>query len=926
MHRSFLITTRISVAVSLLLASASHSVADETKHADVHIGPQPLSMALREFSEQTGLQVGYASELAEGKQTQGVDGVSDPAMALDQLLASTGLAHSFVNQETVVIRESESSQAASEVTRDPGNSSRTRRPVLMAQNQSPASQVKSANEAGEEETEKKGKKPLEEIIVTGTNIRGIAPESSPIQMYTREDILQSGATTTEQFMRTLPQNFGGGSTEFTPRGLPGDADVTYNTTFATGANLRGLGSGATLTLLNGRRLAPTSRIGNFVDLSMIPVTALERIDVLSDGASAIYGGDAVAGVVNFVLRDDYEGAETSGRFGTVTQGKMNEYRFSQTVGTTWDAGNVLAVYEFYDREPLALSSRPAIPAPETIEEWRDFQYLLPGQKRHSALVSISQDAGESLKLSALGLYSERTAESSSVSSAVTVNQSEAKGRQLSLAMGAEYEFSPKWTATVDTNYGNSKSDDTALQIFPDLSDVGGLDGESDLWSIDVRVNGTLFALGAGEIRVAVGGQYREESLTSVDDSLDLVLNKDERSVRALYGEVFVPVVAADDGVPGVRELNVAGSVRLDEYSDFGSTVNPKFGLLWSPANGVKLRGSYSESFAPPPLGRTGDQFTSAQVAPFSFVLGLIGRDLPDPSFDGVDYVIANGTDPNLDPETSRTYTFGLDSEYGTGRHDFLISASYYDIEFEGRLNRMPIPLNQSVLTAPSIAWDDPGAFPEGTVIFFPTDDYIADFVASLVRPATFVAGASGFDNVGVVNNAGRVTNIASTRTKGLDFEIEYQLSSEIGLVTAGINANYIMEFSRQASDTTPEVETLNALLSPVDLKLRGNVGLSRGGLNANMFVNYVDSYRTNETDNSEGIDSWTTIDLTLGYAFQESARTWLNGTSLSLSVTNLLNEAPPITPTNASFSLPGYDQTNASPLMRFAAVEIRKAF
>ena len=106
-------------------------------------------------------------------------------------------------------------------------------------------------------------------------------------------------------MRHLPQNLsaGVGQQNF---GVPGSGqDITQ---YGAGINLRGLGQRATLVLINGRRVAP-SDTGSFVDVSMIPITAIERVEVVTDGASAIYGSDAVGGVVNFILRDDFRGIE-----------------------------------------------------------------------------------------------------------------------------------------------------------------------------------------------------------------------------------------------------------------------------------------------------------------------------------------------------------------------------------------------------------------------------------------------------------------------------------------------------------------------------------------------------------------------------------------------------------------------------------------
>jgi outer membrane receptor protein involved in Fe transport len=131
----------------------------------------------------------------------------------------------------------------------------------------------------------------------------------------------------------------------------------YNFSSASGVNLRGLGSGATLVLLNGRRLAPGASDGRFVDISGIPLSAIDRIEVLPDGASAIYGADAVGGVINFILRDDYEGAETLARMGSATDSAPNESQVAQTLGTRWERGNALVSMEYYKRSNLASADR-----------------------------------------------------------------------------------------------------------------------------------------------------------------------------------------------------------------------------------------------------------------------------------------------------------------------------------------------------------------------------------------------------------------------------------------------------------------------------------------------------------------------------------------------------------------------------------------
>ncbi|MFG6446682.1 TonB-dependent receptor [Roseateles sp. BYS180W] len=150
---------------------------------------------------------------------------------------------------------------------------------------------------------------LDKVTVTGSSIKRLESETAlPVTVVTREQIEKTGATSTEEVLKRLSAN----SAMF--------SDTTQGAGYATSnANLRGLGANSTLVLLNGRRLAnhPFGSIGGSasVDLNSIPFAAIERIEVLRDGASAVYGTDAVGGVINFITRKDYRSGEVSLRYG-----------------------------------------------------------------------------------------------------------------------------------------------------------------------------------------------------------------------------------------------------------------------------------------------------------------------------------------------------------------------------------------------------------------------------------------------------------------------------------------------------------------------------------------------------------------------------------------------------------------------------------
>ena len=143
------------------------------------------------------------------------------------------------------------------------------------------------------------------VEVTGSNIKRLEGEGAlPVQVITRQEIEQQGIQTAMGVVERLSSNSSIGGLNL--QGSEGATGVGY-----AAASLRGLGSARTLVLLNGRRLANTAFSGTSVDINSIPLSAIERVEVLTDGASAIYGTDAIGGVINFILRKDFTGVEAS---------------------------------------------------------------------------------------------------------------------------------------------------------------------------------------------------------------------------------------------------------------------------------------------------------------------------------------------------------------------------------------------------------------------------------------------------------------------------------------------------------------------------------------------------------------------------------------------------------------------------------------
>src|SRR5512141_1119177 len=183
---------------------------------------------------------------------------------------------------------------------------------------------------------------LDTIVVTGSNIRRVDIETAnPVVTIDKAAIQQSGKLTLGDLVQDLPAVTGPVTN---PRVNNGGG------TGASTISLRGLGSARTLVLVNGHRV-------NYVDVNTIPVSAIERIEVLTDGASSVYGSDAVAGVVNFILRSNYQGAEVSAAYGISDRDDAQRQGYHFTFGQTTDKGSLMAGVDYNKQDPVLPANR-----------------------------------------------------------------------------------------------------------------------------------------------------------------------------------------------------------------------------------------------------------------------------------------------------------------------------------------------------------------------------------------------------------------------------------------------------------------------------------------------------------------------------------------------------------------------------------------
>ncbi len=410
----------------------------------------PLDKALMTLATQTRLRIFFTSGLVAGLMAPNVSGRLTANQALARLLAGSGLEAHSTRPGVIILRRANAALtppvaapiANGGIGRLPANGSATLDdpPVSAAPSQEQAALV-------------------DEVVVISSHIRGVRESASPVMVMSRDDIDRAGYSTVADALSALPQAFGGLASEQATSTRVDQSGA--NTADATGVNLRGLGVGATLVLVNGRRMAGTGSNGDFADVSSIPLAAVERIEVLLDGASALYGSDAVAGVVNIVLRTHFDGAETRGMLGGAAGG-YGERQIAQTFGKTWSSGHALIAYEYQAHDALPGNQRVfagnadlrslggsdwrryyaqpgnvlglnasgtayvplyAIPAGQdgthltpgdlqpdkvNLENQQSLYDLLPDTERHSVYAALSQDLGDAVEISADARYSRRT--------------------------------------------------------------------------------------------------------------------------------------------------------------------------------------------------------------------------------------------------------------------------------------------------------------------------------------------------------------------------------------------------------------------------------------------------------------------------------------------------------------------------------------
>lgn len=855
-HPRHRLATALGLALGLWLGLAAFTVQAQPQAHQYTLPSQPLGTALNQLAVTADRQLLVPPELVRGRTAPALTGRYTVEEALKRLLAGSGLSYRITGSGVITIVAA------------PPERSRPR-----------AKPIGDTGAVEEEVTE------LETITVTGTNIRGVENPSTPIIKLSRKDIQQSGVGTVEELIKLLPQNFDATSSTAQNSANPNGSD--RNITAGTSIDLRGAGDGATLVLINGRRPA-MSGAGSFFDVSSLPLGMIDRVDVQTDGASAIYGSDAVGGVVNFITQGGYEGAEASMRIGAA-EGGREQMQARLGGGIEWGSGDLAVSGEYSYSDALKASKRDFIDQTSLINQ---DAVLFPEDEKWSLFGTANQALTDQLKISGFGLYTNRNVAQPVYNSAAT---SFFKQDTLFASGNLNYDLGSGWFADAYIDYGLAKSSQEG-------SNRPGVvtRSKSDQHAFEGKISGGLVPLPGGPLSLAIGGIYREEAFDVVSNATPQY----KRHIAAGYVELIAPLIKnrSDSAILNDLQLSLAG--RYEDYSDFGGTFNPKVGVFAKFVDSLAIRGTYSTAFRAPSLT---DKFS-----PRSFLATRLPSSLltaaPRPEQDprlpagNMSVGVLQGASVDLAAESAEILTLGMDLE-PKSIDGLRLSGTYFDISYTGRVERrdlLPV-FQQTAFT--DFLFVNPGA------------TFVDALLADVGTVTNSLPGGIPARDVQVVVDL-TLRNVSARTIRGLDFAGSYERDTGSGSLSFGVNATYLLDYKLRLTRASPTLEQVDTIYNPVDFRARGNIAWSRDDWTGFVAVNYTDGYRDLQ---NRRIGSWTTVDFTLNYGALGASQG--EGFLIGLSVLNLLDQDPPFAVTADGFN---FDTASASPLGRYFSLSLTK--
>ena len=902
---------RIPFAVALLLSlcsSLSFAIAGESPR-HFNIAGQSLSSALNEFARQSDRQILFSTEVVNAKFSNEINGELEPEAALRQLLQGTGLGFRVTTDNTILVDAPHGDMTTLSA---PAASMKLAQatPPPAPPSQPP---VRTTGARSDEPQES-----VEPVIVTGTHIRGTKELPSPSITVGRQEFEDSGYVGVEDLFEDLPQNFDGVTPDGRYSNEGGGFVAQRNNERATAIDLRGLGPQSTLTLVDGMRRAG-SVSGRVVDISAIPLSIIDRVEIVTDGRSSVYGSDAVAGVVNLVTRSRFDGVEAQTQYGWANDGGGEQLQASVIAGADFHRGNIVVALDYAKDDPFSLAESGRL----LLEPVFGITYLeVQSQSdfwRQSGYVAGNFDVTDSVELYGQALITSMEHEDIELqfwegATQDTVLTNDNSSDQNSGTLGTRIDFGSDWQldiagsiSTADNQWKQGGFFDAGFVSFPvDYQE----DIDAEVISARAIADGSLFSIGDSSVRAAFGAEYRDESLDFRQSDTGVQfneLNKD-RTVNSVFGEVMIPLAAGN----GRLEISLAG--RYDDYSDFGNTFNPHAGILWTPNETVSFRASYSTAFRAPAL---------IELGTTDFAL-LIAASDPTQGGANAPVLFIQGDNPSLGPEKADTWSAGINFRLGSATS---MSLGYFNVDYTDRIDQPTIAADRPLVLQredrfPGLIDRAPTAEEAAAIIALDSDGFISNNTGTPFNPATDDI-LTVFPNLITFDN--RTANIAVEKVDGLDFRIDWVGDTGAGELKFGANATYTLSHDRNVTATSPSFELLNEVGKPVDFRMRIYGGWSRGAHGITAYINYADGYTNPFSTPESSMDSFTTVDLSYRFDGSQIANSgFLDGFTAVLAVQNLLNEDPP----HFGNSLQGllYDAANASPVGRFMSVQLIKAW
>jgi iron complex outermembrane receptor protein len=835
--------------------------------------------------------------------------------------------------------------------------------------------------------------PAETVVVTGSRIARTSDFSNanPVDVIDRASIESAGYANLQQLMEKLPSN---GNGAFSTRG--NNQDSTANG--AASISLRGLGADATLVLVNGRRVAISafaeSVTTNFVDINSIPVAAIERVEVLKDGASALYGSDAVAGVINIILRKDFEGLELSGAFGQTTESGYDEQNYSAVWGFGGEENNVTFIFDYFKNSTLTNSERgldtpnlsdrggfdlrssrgypgrfnvfspanpmgantadPACPAGSINASGSSCAYnfgpwnlLIPEAERGGLLMLAHQDFGNGLQLfvEAAAQHNNSFAQGAPTpldeGTGMTVpithpgnpfptateirfgryRTVDAGPRQFDIetdnlrgVVGVRGKFSD-WNWEVAAQRARSESEQTGdrsmgwvrTDFLQQQINLGAYNpfgatqnpqavidqittslvrrGKAELTMYDATLSGKLFDFRDDAVRLAAGLEYREESVEDVPDDqfqrglifgTESVSAAGARDIFSAYVEVAVPLFTG---------FELTGALRYDDYSDFGSTTNPKLSVRYSPIDELAFRASWGTGFRAPSLAQIG-LGPSQESRFFSDTFGCADNvSYCEP----LDYTIVFTGNPDLVAEESETFNVGVVWQQA----GFSASLDYWDITQDDKIDE---------------------------AVGFTYQQECNNQASTVCIRGTPVGG----DTLGPLDRINATfDNIGQQAVNGIDLETQYRFEAGGGSLAFGLNYTRLLKFERVEQGPLGNFitrELTGEYEYPEDrATLTADWDNEKFGVYA--ALNYIGSFQDlpdidldtvpdYELNDTRSVGAFTTLNLQGRFKVTDDIR-------FLLSVDNALDEAPPFAIGDGNNDIYGYVQGTHNPRGRF---------